>query len=142
MSGAAMMVRAIAASATDRVRQPTCASVPSGEAGHAGTRARVGLIPQLPANAAGMRIDPPPSVPRWMLPMPRTTAATAPPEEPPGVLRVSHGLRVTPVNGLSVTPFQPNSGIVVLPTTIAPCSLRRATVGASCAADASDVSFD
>src|SRR5216683_461688 len=42
--------------------------------------------------------------------MPRTTAATAPPEDPPGVLRVSHGLRVTPVNGLSVTAFQPNSG--------------------------------
>src|SRR5262245_65093086 len=33
---------------------------------------------------------------RWILPMPRTTAATAPPEDPPGVLRVSHGLRVTP----------------------------------------------
>src|SRR2546430_17273617 len=74
--------------------------------------------------------------------MPRTTAATAPPEEPPGVLRVSHGLRVTPVNGLSVTPFQPNSGIVVLPTTIAPCSRRRATAGASWVAGAADVSFD
>ncbi len=74
--------------------------------------------------------------------MPRTTAATAPPEEPPGVLRVSHGLRVTLVNGLSVTAFQPNSGIAVLPMMIAPCSRNRATAGASCVAGASDVSFD
>src|SRR5258706_94998 len=36
MSGAAMIVSASAASATDRVRQPTCASVPSGAGGHAG----------------------------------------------------------------------------------------------------------
>jgi len=42
--------------------------------------------------------------------MPSTSAATAPPDDPPGVMRVSHGLRVTPVNGLSVTAFQPNSG--------------------------------
>src|SRR6202023_2787556 len=86
--------------------------------------------------------DPPPSVPRWILPMPRTTAATAPPEEPPGVLRVSHGLRVTPVNGLSVTAFQPNSGSVVLPMRIAPCSRRRATAGASCCDGSLDVSLD
>ena len=43
----------------------------------------------------------------------------------------SHGLRVTPVSGLSVTPFQPNSGVVVLPTSTAPCSRSRATAGAS-----------
>src|SRR5207247_5195739 len=71
-----------------------------------------------------------------------TTAATAPPEEPPGVLRVSQGLRVTPVNGLSVTAFQPNSGIVVLPMMIAPCSRNRATAGASWLTGASEVSFD
>src|SRR5215468_8799270 len=74
--------------------------------------------------------------------MPRTTAATAPPEDPPGVLRVSHGLRVTPVSGLSVTAFHPNSGIVVLPMRIAPCSRRRATAGASCVEGSSDVSLD
>ena len=74
--------------------------------------------------------------------MPRTTAAAAPPEEPPGVMRVSQGLRVTPVNGLSVTAFQPNSGMVVLPMMIAPCSRSRATAGASCAAGAAGVSFE
>src|SRR5262245_61578351 len=74
--------------------------------------------------------------------MPRMTAATALPEDPPGVLRVSQGLRVTPVNGLSVTAFQPNSGIVVLPIRIAPCSRRRATAGASSVDGASEVSLE
>src|SRR5262249_13943158 len=73
---------------------------------------------------------------------PRTTAATAPPEDPPGVLRVSQGLRVTPVNGLSVTAFQPNSGSVVLPMRIAPCSRRGATDGASCFDGSPEVSLD
>ncbi len=89
-----------------------------------------------------MRIEPPPSVPRWIAPMPRIAAATAPLDEPPGVLRVSHGLRVIPVNGLSPTAFQPNSGIAVLPMTIAPCSRSRATAGASCGDGSADTSFD
>ena len=72
-----------------------------------------------------MRIDPPPSVPICSEPMPRTAATAAPPEDPPGVLRVSHGLRVTPVNGLSVIGFQPNSDIAVLPIKIAPFSRSR-----------------
>src|SRR5262249_19963496 len=50
--------------------------------------------------------------------------------------------RVTPVNGLSVTAFQPNSGMVVLPMTIAPCSRSLETAGASRAAGAAGVSFD
>ena len=40
-------------------------------------------------------------------------AAAAPAEEPPVVVRVSHGLRVEPVWLESPRPFQPNSGIVV-----------------------------
>ena len=48
----------------------------------------------------------------------------------PASVRVSHGFRVTPVSGLSVTPFQPNSGVVVLPRNTAPCSRMRATGGA------------
>jgi hypothetical protein len=45
--------------------------------------------------------------------MPEATAAALPPEEPPGVFFEFQGLRVMPVSGLSVTPFQPNSGVVV-----------------------------
>ena len=37
-----------------------------------------------------------------------------------------------PVKGESVTPFQPNSGVVVLPRKMAPHSRSRATLGASC----------
>ncbi len=44
------------------------------------------------------------------------TAAADPPLEPPAVLEGSQGLLVGPHSGLSVTPFQPNSGVVVLPS--------------------------
>ena len=36
-----------------------------------------------------------------------------------------------PVSAQSVTAFQPNSGVVVLPISTAPCSRRRAVAGAS-----------
>ena len=36
-----------------------------------------------------------------------------------------------PVSGLWLTPFQPNSGVVVLPMMIAPSSRRRGTIGVS-----------
>src|SRR5512147_2144610 len=110
---------------------PTCATVPKGESGHAGTRPNEGLRPKIPVKAQGMRIEPPPSVPTVSGAMPEATAAAPPPEEPPGVIFGFQGLRVIPVSGLSVTPFQPNSGVVVLPTSTAPCSRRRATTGAS-----------
>jgi len=63
--------------------------------------------------------------------MPEATAAAPPPEEPPGVIFGFQGLRVMPVSGPSVTPFQPNSGVVVLPSSSAPCSRSRAVAGAA-----------
>src|SRR5438045_2096243 len=105
---------ASAASATVRVSGPWWAMVPSGEVGKAGTRARVGLRPKQPVKAAGMRTEPPPSVPRWIAPRPSTVAAAAPADEPPVVIRVSQGLRVKPVRGLSLVAFQPYSGMQVL----------------------------
>src|SRR3954464_13705614 len=110
---------------------PTCATVPNGESGHAGTRPNDGLMPNKPAKLHGMRMDPPPAGPPARCPIPAATAATAPPEEPPGVFFGFHGLRVMPVSGLSVTPFQPNSGVVVLPSSTAPCSRNLAVAGAS-----------
>ena len=53
-----------AASVTVRAIGPTCATVPKGDSGQAGTRPNEGLIPNTPAKLAGMRIDPPPSVPK------------------------------------------------------------------------------
>src|SRR5262249_52247039 len=102
-----------------------------GDSGQAGTRPKEAFSPKSPVKLQGMRIEPPPSVPTASAPMPAASAAAAPPEEPPGVLLVFQGLRVMPVSGLSVTPFQPNSGVVVLPSSTAPCSRKRAVTGAS-----------
>ncbi len=83
-----------------------------------------------------MRIEPPASVPTASGHSPSTTAAALPPLLPPGLRSGSHGLRVTPQSGESVTAFQPNSGVVVLPKNTAPCALSRAVIGESAAAAA------
>jgi len=110
---------------------PTWETVPKGLSGCAGTRPKVCLMPGMPVKPQGMRIEPPPSVPMCSAPMPMAAAAEAPPLEPPGVVSGFQGLRVTPVSALSVTPFQPNSGVVVLPSSTAPWRRRAATEGAS-----------
>ena len=43
----------------------------------------------MPQNAAGIRTEPPPSVPSASCPSPAATAAEAPPLDPPGVRPVS-----------------------------------------------------
>ena len=63
--------------------------------------------------------------------MPAVTAAALPPLLPPGVRSRFHGLRVTPLSGESVTGFQPNSGVVVLPKNTAPSDRSRAATGES-----------
>src|SRR6266511_2093206 len=88
-------------------------------------------MPNTPVNAAGMRIEPAPSVPICSQPRLSKAAAAAPPEEPPGVRSRFHGLRVTPVSGEWHAPIQPYSGRVVLPRITAPLSRSRATLGAS-----------
>ena len=57
--------------------------------------------------------------------MPAATAAALPPDEPPGVRAVSHGLRVM-ASASSVVGKMHSSGTRVSPTTIAPAprSLR------------------
>ena len=89
------------------------------------------MIATKPEKLPGMRTDPPASVPMAALPIPAASAAADPPLDPPGVMARFHGLRVMPVSGQSLTPFQPNSGMVVLPMTIAPASRARATAGES-----------
>src|SRR5688500_3087482 len=122
----------IAASRTERVMGPTLDSVPIAEGGQIGTRAKVPLRPNRPAKEQGMRTEPAPSEPTARLPMPTASADTPPPEEPPGVLWMSQGLRVTPYSLESVTPFQPYSGEVVLPRKTTPDSRSRAALGPSC----------
>src|SRR5262249_59831985 len=82
-------------------------------------------------SGGGIRLAPAAPVQRCSAPIPSAAATAAPPLEPPGVIAGFQGLRVAPVNGLSASAFQPNSGVVVLPTKTAPCSRKRATEGAS-----------
>src|SRR5919107_2795490 len=125
-----------AVSRTVRETTPWVASPLSGSlsCGPNGTSPRPGLSPTRPVHAAGMRIDPPPSLAPATGTMPAATAAAAPPEDPPGVRLRFHGLRVGPNSADSVTPLDPNSGVLVLPKTTTPASSQRCTIVLVCAA--------
>src|SRR5947209_8292473 len=110
---------------------PACDTSPNAEGGWTATLPKVGLCPNTPENAAGMRMEPPASVPTASGQIPASTATALPPLLPPGVRSKFHGLRVTPVSGESVVGFQPNSGVVVLPKKTAPWVRNRAVDGAS-----------
>jgi hypothetical protein len=56
-------------------------------------RPRVGLMPNSPQTLAGMRIDPPPSLPWAAGASPEATAAAAPPLDPPADRDRSQGVR-------------------------------------------------
>ncbi len=58
---------------------------------------------------------------------PAATAAALPPDDPPGTLVGSWGLRVGPKAEFSVELPMANSSRLVLPTTTAPAAARRAT---------------
>ena len=70
------------------------------------------------------------SVPSASGTQPDATAAPDPPDEPPGVRSGFHGLRVIPQSGLSVKLEYANSGVVVLPTMIAPAPSSVSTIAA------------
>src|SRR5918998_6068190 len=124
-SAPAMALSIIAASRTVLVIGPRCERSPTALGGYCGTRPNDGLNPKMPQNAAGMRIEPAPSLPWARGPRPAATAAAAPPLEPPGVFWRFHGLRVAPKTRLSVSGLQPNSGVLVLPSRIAPAARMR-----------------
>jgi hypothetical protein len=94
-------------------------------------RPRVGFRPTSPQHEAGIRIEPPPSLPWASGSIPDATAAAAPPEEPPGVRSVSHGFLTGPKRRGSDTGRMPNSGMFVLPTITNPASRSRRTRKAS-----------
>jgi hypothetical protein len=122
-----------------RVIGPVCATVSTGLAGAVGTRQSCCFSPTIPQKLAGIRIEPAPSVPSASGASPAATAAAAPPLDPPALASCagSQGLRVTPKRGLLVSPFQPNSGVLVFPTMIAPAARTRAVTGASSVGTAS-----
>ena len=106
----------------------------SGNAPSVGTRCLLGFQPTMPHSAAGMRVEPPVSVPIAISHMPSATA-TAPPEvEPPGTRARSNGLPGVPKCGLAPTPENANSLMLVLATITAPAARSRCTTGASAVA--------
>ena len=88
-------------------------------------------MPARPQQAEGIRMEPPPSEPVASGTMPAARAADAPPDDPPGPLDVSNGFSEAPKTALVVFPIQPNSGVLVLPTTTQPAARMRATKGSS-----------
>src|SRR5229473_1077126 len=121
----------IAASRTVRVIGPTTeksahAVIPS--RAPTGIRPCDGLSPNDPVKLAGIRIEPPQSEPVVSGTIPAANAAELPPEEPPGVRSGFHGLRVLPKSRFFVNGVKPNSGVLVLPTTIAPAARNRPTI--------------
>ena len=59
--------------------------------------------------------------------MPHARLTAAPPLDPPQVFVRSYGFLVAPNTGLNVCDPAPNSGVLVLPTAIAPARLMRST---------------
>ena len=86
----------------------------------------MGLIPATPHTEAGTRMEAPVSVPRATGIMRAARAAPDPPELPPGLRDVSHGLAV----GGEEVP-RANSWVLSLPMSTAPASARRVHTVAS-----------
>src|SRR5260370_26276375 len=71
------------------------------------TRSGEGRRPTIPQQEAGMRIDPPMSVPIPTVAIPAQTAAALPPLDPPGVMPARQGLFVAGNTGFGVPPAAP-----------------------------------
>src|SRR5262245_66389300 len=98
--------------------------------GCVGTRPADGRRPTSPQNEAGMRSDPPRSVPSASAIIPVASAAAPPPVDPPALFDGSHGFSVRPNTALKVLAPAANSGQFVLPTITAPAARSRATPAA------------
>jgi hypothetical protein len=111
-----MAERYNAKSATLRAIGPTTLSaLQAFRDGTVGTRPGEGRKPTTEQKLAGLRSDPPRSLPSAMGSMPQASATAAPPLDPPQVFDRSQGLRVGPKMGLNVCDPAPNSGVLVLP---------------------------
>src|SRR5690349_15208827 len=129
-SGPAIVLRNSATSATVRAIGPLVDNgdhVPSS----CGTRPGDGRNPTTLFQAAGLRSDPPVSLPSAIGTIPVVSDAAAPPLLPPTVFTRLYGLCVAPKTGLNVFEPAPNSGVFVLPSVIAPAARIRVTISAS-----------
>src|SRR5512146_876611 len=83
--------------ATSRASGPTVSSPgASGRTPSSGILPQVVLSPVIPRQAAGMRIDPPVSLPYAMSASPEATAVPEPLDDPPGIRDGSTGLTGVP----------------------------------------------
>ena len=115
---------AVSRTERDMIKSAACPGSPP--SGPVGIRKRVGFSPTKPHAAAGIRIDPPPSLPCPIGTAPAATIAAVPPLEPPEVSLGFHGFLVTPLRIVSVALFQQNSGQAAVATTTTPAFLKRA----------------
>lgn len=85
----------------------------------------------MPQALAGLRSEPPRSLPKPIGLIPVVSATASLPLEPPAVRCAFQGLRVMPYNELSVLTRSPMSGRLVRPMGIAPAARMRCTTSAS-----------
>src|ERR1700674_1465877 len=120
-------IRALSRTLRDTTRPVDSPPHPSPASGANETRPRDGLRPNSPHWAAGIRMEPPPSVACATGKMPAATAAAAPPDEPPAECARFHGLRHEPNRRGSVFGLMPNSGVELRPMMTSPAFLHRVT---------------
>ena len=142
-SGALIAVSIRARSPTVRASGPTTDAVfHTSLEPLSGTSPGVGRRPTTLLNDAGLRMLPPWSDPSAIGKRPAASAAPAPPLLPPAERSSAHGLRVAPNTTLKVCEPTPNSGVLVLPITIAPAARRRLTsrqsTSGTCSANAAE----
>jgi len=94
------------------------------------------LKPKTPQKCAGMRIDPPMSVPMPSGLARAATSAASPPLLPPGVREASHGLRAAPQMRLADSGSMRHCGTLLRTNGIAPWSRSSLTRRLSCSAGA------
>src|SRR3984893_16245281 len=80
-------------------------------AGLCATRPMLGRMPTTPQKLAGLRSEPPMSVPWVSQAIPVASATAAPPEEPAAERDRSQGFNVAPKTSLNVLAPAPNSGV-------------------------------
>ena len=90
----------------------------------------------MPQAFAGLRSEPPMSLPRPIGLMPLASAEASPPLEPPAVRPGCQGFRVRPCSELSVCTRSAMSGRLVRAIGMAPAARMRSTTGASTGATA------
>ena len=132
-SGPAIALSRRAKSGTFRAMGPETAIVDQESPAAAwATRPGATRNPTMPQNAAGLRKEPPLSLPSAIGTMPHARLTAAPPLLPPQVFVRSCGFLVAPNTALKVCDPAPNSGALVLPRQMAPALRMRSTRMASC----------